>query len=356
MTDFGQLFGISKTVVVGYFRNNVIITVVSLIFLAVGVLLNIKKGWLKKKVMIVIIVVWVFSLLSTKYVAPYFLFRTHQYNAEYVKAKDAGGYLEDDDVVFAIDLNGETKAYPRKFMWQTHVVGGDFGDEEVVFTYCVLTNLPTPYMNSLDGEPMDLKVLAQTNNNLLLWETNSGEIIQQINHTCEFSSRKLEPVPVLEMTWKNYKKLFPEGEIFYNEFNTLIEKGLDLVFSLDKIYYGDKWMFNTANLDDKRLPSKEQVIGVKDGDKAVVFTKDFIKKRGVYNTKVGSKSVVLAYFPEYETIAAFNRDKGGEEVTVEDIDIWGNTPEHGQLERAYIYNSVLWAVWAHYHPETEILK
>lgn len=355
MTDFGQLFGIDKSIIVVYFKYNIAFSVLSLALFGLAIYLNRKINFVKRGLIITLSVLWVIGFLSAKYVAPYMLFKTHQYDAVFKYVEDAKGYLEKNDVVYVIDLNGETKAFPRKYIWQTHVVGTSFGDDDVVFTYCVLTNLPSPYLNSLDGEPMDLRVLAQTNNNLLLWETNSGEIITQINNSCEFSSRKLEPIPVLEMKWEAYKRLYPQGQIFYNEFNTFIEKMLAKSFSLEKTYTGDDWMFETANMDDKRLHSKEQVIGLKDNNDALALTKDFIKKQKVYNTKVGNKDIVLVYFPEYDAIAAFDRNKDGKKLNVDEIDIFGNT-SNGKLDRAYIYNSVLWAVWAHYHPQTRLLK
>jgi len=356
MTDFGQLFGIDKSIIVTYFKHNVAFSALSLVLFGIAIYLNRQVKLMKRSLTITLSVMMVIALLSSKYVTPYLLFRTHQYDAVYKNVKDTKDYLEASDIVYVIDLNGETKAFPQKYIWQTHVIGSDFRGEDVVFTYCVLTNLPTPYYNNLEGKPMDLKVLAQTNNNLLLWETNSGEIITQINNSCEFSSRKLEPVPVLEMNWEAYKQIYPEGKIFYNEFDTFIERMLAKSFSLEQTYNGDDWMFETANMDDKRLHSKEQIIGLKDNSDAIAITKDFIKNKKVYNTKVGSKNIVLAYYPEYNIIAAFDRYKDGKELTIKKIDIFGNTPEYGQLDRVYIYNSVLWAVWVHYHPQTILLK
>ena len=138
----------------------------------------------------------------------------------------------------------------------------------MVFTYCVLTNLPVPYENDLNGEPMDLKVLAQTNNNLLLWDTRSGEIIQQITSTCDLSKRELEPLPVVEMSWGAYQELHPDEWVAHIEFSSPLERLLDMLMPLEEAHSGDDWMFETVDLADDRLHSKEQVIGVADGDEA----------------------------------------------------------------------------------------
>jgi hypothetical protein len=88
----------------------------------------------------------------------------------------------------------------------------------------------------------------------------------------------------------------------------------------------------------------------------LAITKTYIKDNGISNIKVGDRSIMISYFPEYETIVAFERSGVNQELQINEIDIHGNTPEYGKLERIYIYNSVLWAVWAQYYPDSEVLQ
>jgi hypothetical protein len=358
MTDLGQLFGVSKQIVVSYFLNNRILILVSFLALIGAVIINYRIQFMNKWVMGGLCVMWIIAILSTKYVVPYVMFRTHQYNAEFVGNNDVyTGYIEDQDVVYAIDYNGFQKAIPAKYIWQGHIVGADFGDQNVLFTYCVMTNLAVPYLGEIDDKPADFKVLAQTNSNLLIWDTEGGEIIQQITNTCEFSEKKLTPIPMLEMTWRGYRKLYPEGELFFNEWDTPMEKMLNLVFDREAVVYGGKWLFETVEIEDDRLPSKEHIVGYRDDEnnKQLAFTKSFIRDKGILNTTVGDKNIVIAYYPEYETIAAFNREKDGEVLTIDEVDIFGNTPENGKLDQEFLYSGVFYAVWMHYYPETELL-
>ena len=219
MTDLGQLFGISKSIIVYYFNNNSWIIFLSFAALVAAFFLNRKAKALKTKSLLWIGLLWIVLVLSTKYVTPYLMFGATQEGAEFVKSNETKDYLTDDEVVFVIDLNGVQKAYPRSYIWQTHIVGSDFGDDEVIMTYCVLANLPTPFINDINGSKVNFKVLAQTNNNLLIWDRASGEIIQQITQTCEFSENRLDPVPVMEMTWGGFKKAYPDGSVFYNQWD-----------------------------------------------------------------------------------------------------------------------------------------
>ena len=91
-------------------------------------------------------------------------------------------------------------------------------------------------------------------------------------------------------------------------------------------------------------------------DDAVAFTRDYLRKTGVVNTGVGDQSVVIAHIPEHDVFVAFDRMKDGEEIEVTEVDFFGNTKEHGQLEPVFFYNGPMWAVWAHYYPHTEVVK
>jgi len=358
LTDAGQLLRIGKRTVVAYFRAHNWIMVLSIALFAAAVLLNSAQNFLRPWMMVAFGVFLTACFLVTKYLAPYIMFRAKQRSAVYRSVSDVevADYLQPESTVYVIEHNGVTRAFPQEYLWVSHIFGADYGGDEVVLTYCVLTNLPVPYVNDLDGKPMDLKVLAQTNNNLLLWDTRSGEIIQQITNSCELSGRTLEPLPVVEMSWKAYRSLYPDGEVLYNPFNTPMERLLNKLMPIDAVHSGESWMFKTVALGDDPLPTKEKVIGVKDGSAAAAFTRDYLRRNGIVNTRVGSKSVAIAHIPEHDVFVGFNRLKDGIELDISDIDVFGNTRDHGKLERAFIYNGPMWAVWRHYHPETQLFQ
>lgn len=358
MTDMGQLFGISKSIIVYYFNNNNWIIFLSFAALATAFLLNRKHRVFKIKSMALTGLLWVVLVLSTKYVTPYIMFGATQEGAEFIQINEAKDYLQDDEIVFVIDRNGVQKAYPRSYIWQTHIVGGDFGGEEIVMTYCVLANLPTPFVNEINGSKVNFKVLAQTNNNLLIWDRASGEIIQQITQTCEFSENRLDPVPVMEMTWQGFKKAYPDGTVFYNQWDSPIEIALDAVMPLEENFTTDQWMFKTVNFDDKRFETKDMIIGVSDPDSEdyLAISKPLLMKEKQIEVNVGSKHFLVVYFDEFDATAAFSLEKNGQKVTVDEIDINGMTKNHGQLDRAYVFNSVFWGVWSWYFPDTEVIS
>lgn len=357
MTDIGQMLKVKKESVVWFYEyGNWVIIVSGLIFFA-GVYLAGKTGIQKKKGQLLMGLLWVLAVLVTKTMTPYLLFPAQQNEARYVAINETGeDYLADDDRVLVINYNGVQKAYPAKYIWQSHIFGGDYAGDEVIFTYCIMTNLASPYINDIDGKKGDFKVLAQTNNNLLIWDKENDDIIQQITQECEFSKKKLDLIPVYEMTYRGYKKLFPNGDVLFNKYDSPMEKFVDFIFDVDAALYGEEFMFKTSNFEDTRFPFKEHVIGIRDDENnaQLALSKDYIKENGIIDLKVGGKNLIITYFPDYETIAAFNKGEFADS-TITDINPLGES-NYGQLEQEYIYNSVYWSVWAYYYPETQVLK
>ncbi len=81
-----------------------------------------------------------------------------------------------------------------------------------------------------------------------------------------------------------------------------VEKGLfslldkmtyALFFSgLEPHYSGPDPLFPTLNLNDDRLPAKEQIWGISLGGEQVAFSRNFLEQRPIHNTIVGGEPVI----------------------------------------------------------------
>ena len=108
-----------------------------------------------------------------------------------------------------------------------------------------------------------------------------------------------------------------------------------------------------AMLDDTRLPAQEQIWGISLGGEQVGFAQSFVKQHPLYNTVIGNTPVLVAWFPEYETLGVFNRNINGNTVEVNEIDVYGNTSS-GKLQKLPQYPHVFWRVWSHWYPQTKV--
>ena len=81
-----------------------------------------------------------------------------------------------------IEKDGVARAHPQAQLMRPHLAGNEEGldGENVVMTYCAMANLGVGYTPEVEGEKLELEVLAQHGNNLILRDNKTGEPIQQI--------------------------------------------------------------------------------------------------------------------------------------------------------------------------------
>ena len=325
---------------------------------------------------------WVAILLSVVlYGFPYIWvhvgLRNQKDSARYYSIEEAKEYVSPSNQVIVLENNGIARAHPQAQLLRPHLAGDDEGldGENVVMTYCALANLGVGYTPEVEGEKLDLQVLAQHGNNLILRDNKTGEPIQQIygfreadaapkketdGAVCPLrSTLAMKPWPTFRMTFRGFQKAYPEGTVFINKPPSnpilyLFDMVIEMVFSssIDRQHRESKPVMDNMTHYDGRLPNKTYVWGVNLGDDAVCWTDDFLVDQGnVVNAEVGGHALFMAWDSRYESLGAWYNDTG---APVTEIDFFGNTPA-GQLKRVEALRpGLFWHVWVEYFPHTDI--
>jgi len=218
-----------------------------------------------------------------------------------------------------------------------------------------------------------LEVLAQHGNNLILRDNTTGEPIQQIygfreadtsqtasGAVCPLKpSLAMKPWPTFRMTFRGFRKAYPDGTVFLNKppknpILYLFDAALEMLFSASigkQHREAAPVMDNMSHFDD-RLDNKTYVWGMNIGDDAVCWTDDFVVDNGnIVNADVGGKPVVVAWHPRYESLGVWFNATG---APVTEIDFFGNTAA-GKLERVETLKpGMFWHVWVEFFPHTDI--
>lgn len=357
MTEPGQSLNLPREWVIGYYANRWIFIFINLSLLAALWWLNAKYHFLRNIWMALASVGVITCIIAANFLLAAF-FPAYQYGANYVSISEADALLTDDDVIYAVEINGEAKGYPRKHLEIPHIAGAEIGGEEVVMTFCGLSNLPVVYDQNINDGRSDLGILLQTHNNLLMVDRESGELIQQITGQTEFSDKKLKSYPNTMMSWKNFKRLYPDAEVFIYEFNRVIDSFLLAVFEgpMEKQFSEEHGaIFPTLAMEDDRLPAKELIWGLDAGGQQAAFTEGFLKNNPVFQFSLSGNKYVIAYNADYDVVKLFERTINGRVIDVESIGIDGQTAT-GKLTEVPLHNGVFWMIWAHWFPETEVFN
>ena len=305
--------------------------------------------------------------------------RNQKNSAHYYSIEEAKEYVSPSNQVIVLENNGVARAHPQAQLLRPHLAGNDEGldGENVVMTYCAMANLGSGYTPEVEGEKLELQVLAQHGNNLILRDNKTGEPIQQIYGFRESDSVPqaeseaegaacplrpslvMKPWPTFRMTFRGFQKAYPEGTVFINKPPSnpilfLFDMVLEMLFSfsIDRQHRENKPVMDNMTHYDDRLPNKTYVWGVDFGSDSVCWTDDFVVEQGnVVNAEVGGHPLVVAWDPRLESLGVWYNDTG---EPVSEIDFFGNTPK-GQLKRVEVLRpGLFWHVWVEFFPNTDI--
>ena len=301
--------------------------------------------------------------------------RNQKESARYYSIEEAKEYVSPSNQVIVNENNGVARAHPQAQLLRPHLAGNEEGldGENVVMTYCAMANLGISYTPEVEGQKLDLEVLAQHGNNLVLRDNRTREPVQQIYGFRESDAKQKEdggacplrpslamrPWPTFRMTFRGFQKAYPEGTVFVNKPPSnpilyLFDMVLEMLFSfsIERQHHEAKPIMDNMSHYDDRLPNKTYVWGVDFGDDAACWTDDFVVEQGnIVNAEVGGRPLVVAWNPGYESLGIWYNHTG-EPVT--EIDFFGNT-NAGQLKRVEVMKpGLFWHVWVEFFPHTDI--
>ncbi len=314
-------------------------------------------------------------LIGFPYVWVHIGLRNQKSTAKYYSIDEAREFVSPSSPVLVIENDGVARAHPDAQIMRPHLAGNDegLGGRNVIMTYCAMANLGIGYTPEIEGQPLDLEVLAQHGNNLILRDNKTGEPIQQIYGFREADSSQTEsgavcplkpsqamkPWPTFRMTFRGFQKAYPDGKVFLNKLPGnpvlfLFDSALEMLFSasIGKQHREAAPVMDNMSHSDERLDNKTYVWGVNIGDDAVCWTDDFVVEHGnIINAQVGGQPVVVAWHPRYESLGVWYNTTG---APITEIDFFGNTPA-GKLERVEVLKpGMFWHVWVEFFPHTDI--
>ena len=290
--------------------------------------------------------------------------RNQKDSANYYSIEEAWDWVNPSSGVVVIEKDGVARAHPDNHIMRPHLAGNEEGlnGENVVMTYCALSNLGSGYVPDIDGEQVELEVVAQHGNNLILRDNRTGEPIQQIyGHRAKdgANSPGMQSWPTFRMSFRGFAKAYPEGTVFLNKpaqnpLLRLFDMAVDVVYvpGIIRQHNEAKPLMDNMTRSDDRMHNKSYVWGVNIGRDAVCYTDDFvIEQGGLINATVGGRDIVVSYDPIYESLGVWYNDS---DAPISAVDFFG-TSDQGQLQRVETLKpGMFWHAWAEFFPHTDI--
>jgi len=181
-----------------------------------------------------------------------------------VSSADDATWLDDDAIVFGIEVNGQYRAYPRRIMEVREMVNDTLGDRDLAIPYCTLCGSAQAYFT--DGMPDGIERPILRTSGLLI---RSNKVMFDVVTYSVFDTflgravtgplaelnLQLEKVSVVTTDWGTWRAAHPETTVLVEA----LALGRDFDFRSGRDADGP--IFPVGDVDP-RLPVHEDVVGV----------------------------------------------------------------------------------------------
>ncbi|QMU62316.1 MAG: DUF3179 domain-containing protein [Gammaproteobacteria bacterium] len=281
-------------------------------------------------------------------------------------AKEAD-YISKDELVFGISINGDTRAYPYRFMDWHEMLNDMIGGVSVSLAYCTLCGSGILYKTKItpDEDPL---IFGSSGflyrSNKLMYDQKTHSLWNQFNGKPVVGSLvqndiELEVLPLVTTTWGEWLAQHPDTKIMSSE--TGFKRDYTPGAAYGAYFFSDELMF-PASVKDDSLKQKDKVFGLRISGANKAWPLKLFEQTKVINDQVGIIPIVLIGDAKTETVRAYRSEgkkfqlsKNGQLIA--DKQEWQQTeneligPKNQKLSRLPGHVAY-WFAWSGYFPET----
>ncbi len=306
---------------------------------------------------------------------------------KFVRASTAA-FLEDDEPVLAIEVEGEARAYPIQIMTWHEIVNDTIAGRPVTVSYCPLCNSAIAYDRRLGDRVLDFGTSGMLYQSALvmydrqtesLWSHFTGEAV-----IGTLIGEELDLIPMSTVSWSDWLEANPDGLVLSRDTGHTRSYGENPYPGYDDV---DDPPFLFEGETDGRLAAKERVVGIRQGSDAIAILTAELFERRVVEIDLGGEPVVVWLEPgTASALDEFSVD-GGRDVGATGVfnpvvdgrplifeaaedgfrdretgstwDVLGNAtggPLAGSTLTPVEHVDTFWFAWAAFLPETRIAE
>jgi thiol-disulfide isomerase/thioredoxin len=254
---------------------------------------------------------------------------------EFESSKSANTWLNDEDVVFGINIGGEQRAYAQRILNWHEIINDQINGQPIAVTFCPLCGSAVAFERIINGTITELGVSGKLHNSdLVMYDRFEGNLWQQITGEgivgpAAERDEKLKQIPIATSTWGEWKDSHPDTLVL--SIPTNFSRDYD-AYPYGTYEENDSLLFGVEGLDES-LQIKTVVYGVEIDGESKAYTAEAIKREKNIEDKIGETSITIEYLSSGE-INFLTTD------TQEEVDAL----------------RLFWFAWAAFHPDTDLYK
>ena len=208
-------------------------------------------------------------------------------------------YLQDDNIVFGIEINGKAYAYPKRILAWHEMFTDTIDDIPVAGVYCTLCGTVILYKTQHKGVQYQMGTsgfLYRSNKMMYdkatqsLWSTHTGKPV--IGPLVD-QGIELEYLSVVTTDWKTWKKQHPNTKVL--SLKTGHRRNYNEGIAYRKYFTTDELMFNVPKID-RSLKNKDEVLVLKspfETDEVIGISSKFLAKRPIFKNTFNNRTYTV---------------------------------------------------------------
>ncbi len=286
---------------------------------------------------------------------------------------DQADYLDDDNIVFGIEINGDARAYPKRILAWHEMFTDTIGGIPIAGVYCTLCGTVIPFVTEHNGVSYRLGTsgFLYRSNKLMydqatqsLWSTTQGK---PVLGPLADKGIQLKYESVVTTTWGEWRKRHPDTTVLSLSTGHQRDYGEGVAYAS---YFGtDELMFNTPFSDD-RLDNKQEILALRfpaAPNQQLAIDTDFLNKNPVYKGSIGQQKFVVftdetganrVYDPQDINFDGYDGNQNVTDATGTQWALneeWLETPDGKRLNRLP-YHRAFWFGWHAAFPQTKLIQ
>ncbi len=244
-------------------------------------------------------------------------------NPKFIPASEAD-YLNDDDLVFGVAINGDARAYPYRIMDWHEMANDVVGGIPVSLAYCTLCGSGILFDTRVEGRPEPfvfgssgflyrsnkLMYDKQTNS---LWQHFTGRpVVGKLTG----SGIQLKVLPMATTSWKRWRETNPGTKVLSENTGFNRDYGSGKAY---QDYFSSPDLMFPAPTENKAYLAKTRVFGLRMTGAEKAWPLDHFDGGQVINDRVGVFKIVLVGSSETRTVRAYR--SGRLQFTKSDADL-----------------------------------
>lgn len=254
-------------------------------------------------------------------------------------------YLQENDLVLGIEMNGVARAYPIRILIWHEIVNTEFGRDPVVVTFCPLCGTGIAFLSQAIApsekdkgvQVIDFGVSGLLHNNdMLMYDRQTDSLWSQIPGKAisgPMAGARLKRLSVSHIPWAQWKRQYPNGEVLSTKTGAIRDYNDDPYKGYDRT----EKLFFPVSRSDKRYTNKDLVLGLEQEGITKVWPFSELEKTA---TKSGSNLITDTFNGQP---IAINFDPLSKTAIIQDM-----AGKPLPAVRAF------WFAWYSFYPDTEV--